>query len=156
MHISECQGVVLVYFVYHFHFFKRAFFFIFFLSSYNKLTTPNFEENCFLRQVKLVKLVNKKRLGIAPWHSITCTQSYRSFENKSTNEQASLQNKKSQIQQQLIPALVESSRHMSCLWKQSPDEMFHQKTFAKTPYFVWFQVEDLNISDIFYRTQNFI
>jgi hypothetical protein len=32
-------------------------------------------------QFKLVKLVNKKGLGIAPWHSITCTQSYRSFEN---------------------------------------------------------------------------
>ena len=44
---------------------------------------------------------------------------------------------------------------MSCLWKQFPDEMLHHKTFAKkAPHFFWFQVGDLNISDIFYKIQN--
>ena len=35
-------------------------------------------------------------------------------------------------------------------------EMFHQKTIAKkAPKIGWFQVEVLNISDIFYKIQNF-
>ena len=44
---------------------------------------------------------------------------------------------------------------MSSLWKQFPNEMLHEKTFAKkAPNFFWFQVGDLNISDIFYKVQN--
>ena len=45
---------------------------------------------------------------------------------------------------------------MSCLWKQFPDEMLHKKTLPKkAPNFFWFQVGDLNISDIFEKIQNF-
>ena len=56
-----------------------------------------------------------------------------------------------------MPTLGENS-YMSCLWKQSPDEMFHQNFFFKNKHlmFFWFQVGDINIPDIFYRTQNFI
>ena len=44
---------------------------------------------------------------------------------------------------------------MSCLWKQFPDAIVHQKTLAKkAPIFFWFQVGDLNISDSFYKPQN--
>ena len=40
---------------------------------------------------------------------------------------------------------------MPCFWKQFPDEMLHQKTFAKkAPTFFWLQAGDLNISNIFY------
>ena len=46
---------------------------------------------------------------------------------------------------------------MSCLWKLFPDEMFHHKTSAKkAPNLFWFQVWDLNISDIFYKILNFV
>ena len=44
---------------------------------------------------------------------------------------------------------------MSCLWKQFPDEILHQKTLKKTPHLFWFKVGDINISDIFYKIQNF-
>ena len=46
--------------------------------------------------------------------------------------------------------------YMSCLWKQFPDEMVHQKTLAKkAPIFFWFQVWDLTILGSFYKSQNF-
>ena len=46
---------------------------------------------------------------------------------------------------------------MSCLCKQFPDEMLHQKTLAKKATFIfWFQVGDLKISDIFYKRQTSI
>ena len=46
--------------------------------------------------------------------------------------------------------------YMSCLWKQFMDEMLHQKTLAKkAPIVFGFQVWDLNISDIFYKSQKF-
>ena len=46
--------------------------------------------------------------------------------------------------------------YMSCLWKQFLDEMVHQKILGnKSTNFFWFQVRDLNISDIFYKSQNF-
>ena len=35
------------------------------------------------------------------------------------------------------------------------DEILHQKTLTKKAHFVWFQVGDFNISDIFYKIQNF-
>ena len=45
---------------------------------------------------------------------------------------------------------------MSCLWKQFLDKMLYQKTFAKKhQIFFCFQFGDLNISDIFYKIQNF-
>ena len=53
----------------------------------------NFEVKCLLRQFKKVQLLNKivedRSLAF-----ITCTQSYRNFENKSTNLYAAHQNKK--------------------------------------------------------------
>ena len=45
--------------------------------------------------------------------------------------------------------------YMSCLWWQFQDEMFHKKTFTKkTPDIFCIQVQDFNISDIFYNIQN--
>ena len=42
------------------------------------------------------------------------------------------------------------------LWQQFPDEMLHQKTLAKKAQFLGgFQGQDLNILDIFYKSQNF-
>ena len=51
MPIIEYKGVVLVYFVYQFHFHQKAFFLIFFFFPYNKLTKPNLEKHRLLRQV---------------------------------------------------------------------------------------------------------
>ena len=46
--------------------------------------------------------------------------------------------------------------YMSCLWKQFPDEMIHQKTLEKkAPIFFWFKFGDRKIWDIFYKCQNF-
>ena len=43
---------------------------------------------------------------------------------------------------------------MSCLWKEFEDEILHKKTFTKkTPDIFCMQVQDLNVSDIFYKIQ---
>ena len=45
--------------------------------------------------------------------------------------------------------------YMSCLWQQFQDEILHRKIFTKkAPDIFWIQVQDINISDLFYKIQN--
>ena len=45
---------------------------------------------------------------------------------------------------------------MSCLWKQCQDESLHHKTFTKKALgCFWFPAGGFNISNIFYKIQNF-
>ena len=45
--------------------------------------------------------------------------------------------------------------YMSCLWLQFQDKMIHKKTFTKkAPDIFCIQVQDVNISDVFYKILN--
>ena len=48
----------------------------------------------------------------------------------------------------------QNKHFMSCLWNEFEDEILHKKTFTKkAPDIFCMQVQDFNVSDIFYKIQ---